>query len=466
MAVYSVDIKKTIISVILDLQKNLNTYRSEYDLTERQILELVNVSAEINKIIDALEFGAELSKLKIKSPKVRVIDLPKLKRVLDLTFRYKSDLNTVAMDIGEKLPFTNQLLQSGVDYICENLKGKKFTNIDSLKDTVFGAKPIESGKKARTKVKSKPVAKGVSFIAQLLFFVVLIGGGYFIYSSIFDKPATRVSSLVKEYRSDRELSASSRPDLLKTIKVAGSSSVLNPVRSWKDGFLAANKGLSLEIESSDSGPAIAKLIDGEITIAAASRIPNITERKKSQKANRLLADHKIALDAVAVIVHPSNPIESLSIEDLKEIFTDEFDKKYSKFSPSPESGTYEFFHERVLFMEPFAKNVVKMYDINQVIEMVETNESAIAFSSVANVLGRKVKVVPVSTVLRGEIPVSPIDGDKLNITAVKRGEYPLTRYLYLITAGELDLASAKFIDYYRSSEGQSELAKNGLVSIY
>jgi len=150
MAVYSVDIKKTIISVILDLQKNLDTYRSKYNLTERQILELVNVSAEINKIIDALDFGAELSKLKIKSPKIKVIDLPKLKRVLDLTFRYKSDLNAVAMDIGDKLPYTNQLLQLGVDYICENLKAKKFTNIEALKDT------LSNSQTSLNEVKSKP----------------------------------------------------------------------------------------------------------------------------------------------------------------------------------------------------------------------------------------------------------------------------------------------------------------------
>lgn len=477
MVVSSVDIKKSLIHVIVDFKDKIDLYKSEYKVSDRQSIELLSVAKEIYQLIDALSLGSSLEEKGIKAPNVSADEYAKLKRVLDLSFRNKSDINVVAIDIGEKLAYTNQLLQSGIEYLLLNLKDKRFANL-----VVDDFKSETKTQTKKVKLEPRPVQepvqkkKGGSLFAKLLFFLLLVGGGYAVYNSLFNQHATKVTSLVKEYRADEELSATKRPETYKTIKVYGSSSLISSIKKWQGNFKSKYQDLGLEIETGDSSFAIARLLDGEVTIAASSRIPSIKERKKSQKIGKLLGDHKVALDAVAVFVHPSNPVKSLSVEDLKKIFSTNSETwwgyggnqiKLNKYSPNPQSGTFYFFKDRVMFHEEFSEDVIKMFDINQLIEMVENDPSAIGFSSISNVRGRNVKLVPLTTFFNKESGVKPLTNDGLiNSQAIKRGDYPLTRYLYLLTAGELDDASAKFIDYFRSEEGQRILNSVGLVSIY
>ncbi len=478
MVLSTVDIKKGIIDVVIDFQSKIDYYQGEYDVKNKEAIEILSVAKEINKIIDALD-SASLADLGIKEPKINSSEYGKLKRVLDLSFRYKTDLNAIAMDIGEKLSYSNQLLHIGVDYIYQNLSGKRFEKIavEEFNKRASGKKEEDVARRPKKPVAQRAQKKKTGGFARLLFFFLLIGGGYYVYDAIFNNHATRVSSLVREYRSDKKLSEVERPVITKTLKISGSPSLVGSVSKWQSNFLATYKDLSVETSVIDSGLAIAELLDGDINIAAASRIPNLEERRKSQKLGRLLADHKVAMDAVAVFVHPNNPINELSVEDLKEIFTEgdnDFWKDFGgglnlvkKYSPSPQSGTYAFFGDRVMFHEEYDDDVIKMIDANQIIDQVAKDPNAIGFASVSNSIGKNVKILAITTFLNEDRGVSPATKDAdINRSVIKNGEYPLTRYLYLITAGELDDASAKFIDYFRSAEGQRALGDVGLVSIY
>ena len=132
-----------------------------------------------------------------------------------------------------------------------------------------------------------------------------------------------------------------------------------------------------------------------------------------------------------------------------------------------------FFRERVLYGDKFATDVTQIYDVKQVINFVEEDPKAISFASLSDVKNRNVKILKISTIFdeRGVSPVvySELNGQKqilINKEKVRKGQYPLSRYLYLVSAGKITSNVAKFIDYMRTGSVQSQFHKYNIVSIY
>ncbi len=478
MALSSVDIKKHILNSILDFSLNIDSHKKSglYSLT--QISEMLALAIEINNLINALD--KDSSRMNIVKPEMDAIELRKLKRVLELFLKYNSDLNSISIDIGENLSSTNRYLQKGIDYIFDNLSRKDYKQAISHKvpTQTQTVKSNPSQRPAATPIKAK--SKSLGLIAPLMFLIVLVVAGMSVYNFFFNRSATTVASLVREYRSDRKLSSVSRPSMSNDLKIYGTFSVLNILKNNKDLFEAKFPNIHIEIEGGDSGEAINQLIDGKIALAASSRIPSAEERKRAIKLNRPISDHKIALDSVVVFTNKSNPIEVLSIDDLKKIYKEEHIKwnelvgsslagEITKFSLSKQSGTYAFFMDRVMFSEAVSSNVVHVYDPIQMIQLISNNPMAIGFASLSAVREagpNKVKVIKIASVFN-EQGTKPLTADgTIAVDVIQRGEYPLTRYLYLVTAGEISDEVAKVIDFMRSPEAQSKLADYGLVGIY
>ena len=137
--------------------------------------------------------------------------------------------------------------------------------------------------------------------------IVLGAMSIFIYNSFFNRHATSVTSLVKEYRSDRKLSSVQRPAISSGLKVQGTRSLLMIFDANEQDFINQNPKIQYEVTGEDSGIAIDNLIDGEISLAAVSRIPNLDERREAAVKNKALADHRIALDSVVFFCKSSKP---------------------------------------------------------------------------------------------------------------------------------------------------------------
>jgi phosphate transport system substrate-binding protein len=473
MLLSATEIKKRIINVIIDFYLN----KSQSNLSDPQLKEFMSMGLELDNLVDMLRLPPEqFAKTGVWKPlNVSSTEYLKLYRILDLAFRYKSDVNSIAIDIGENLSSTNKYLQMGMDYLLANLGRKDHKKIEVIPRTKAQNKPIQKEQIRRPEVAGRRSGGGIGFITVLIFFAVLAWAAFTVYNNIFDKHATKVSTLVHEYRTDRQLSSVKRSDNVKNIRISGSGSLIHVIEDFQGKFLQMNPDLSLELSATNSTEAIQSLLDRKSNIAVCSRIPTIDERKKSQQEGILLADHKIALDAVAVTVHPSNPLNSVSVDVLRKIFAADnpnwndytyYDRSIERFSPSLHNGTHYFFQERVMFTEKMSPQVVQVYDIGQMINLVASNPSAIAYASLSDVIDKPVKVLAVSTIL-DDRAISPLrDGGLIDVTLIKRGEYPLTRYVYAVTAGELTDATAKFIDFLRSNEVQSSLGRNGLVSIF
>jgi phosphate transport system substrate-binding protein len=218
-------------------------------------------------------------------------------------------------------------------------------------------------------------------------------------------------------------------------------------------------------------------------LAAVSRIPSIEERRRAAKLGRTLADHKLALDSVVFFTHPSNTVEVVSIEELKKIYkatnitwnkamlTSDISSNIDRFSLSRESGTFTYFKERVMYGEDTSDNIIHIYTPGQILDMVASNPSSLGFCSLTVLKNKnfpsrdKVKILKVASIFdeNGTKPI--LDDLSLELSMVRRGEYPLTRYVYLISAGDLTDAQAKFIDFMRSDDAQAKLGEYGLVGI-
>ncbi|HCT91514.1 MAG TPA: phosphate ABC transporter substrate-binding protein [Lachnospiraceae bacterium] len=99
------------------------------------------------------------------------------------------------------------------------------------------------------------------------------------------------------------------------IVVAGSSSVTPVMEKLKEAYTAKNSGVTIEIQQSDSSTGMADAIDGTCDIGMASR-----ELKDSETEKGLTAT-VIAMDGIAVIVNNDCPLNGLTSDQVKDIFT-------------------------------------------------------------------------------------------------------------------------------------------------
>ncbi|MCH2226429.1 MAG: substrate-binding domain-containing protein [Candidatus Caenarcaniphilales bacterium] len=478
MSLTELEVRKNIILTILDFSTHIDRY-SDTEISDTQKSELMSLALAINNLIKHLSSPmAEISSYnngKYIAP--RHNNYLRVKRAAELVLYYRSDLNTISMDLGVSLADASNLVDIAIEYISENIPLKDYKKVIAKKT------PRANPQAQAAAQQAAPESKSIGCMAPILFLIMLSAIGYLIYDRFFNNHATNLTSLMNEYRSDRNLSSLSVASKSKEIRINGSSSLVRIFDDYKSGFNIDNPGLELSLEKSDSSMAISNLIEGKIELASCSRIPTIAERKRAIKiSGKELVDHKMALDVVVIVVNKLNPVSVLSVEDLQKIYSKEAvswsefggnQSEVKKYSKTFHHGTVSFFRERVLYGDKFASDVTQIYDVNQVMDFVESEPNAISFASLGDVKGRDLKILKISTIFeeKGIAPViiSEENGVKkitIDTEKVRKGQYPLSRYLYLVSLGKLTTNVAKFIDYMRSGSVQSQLYKYNFVSIY
>ena len=101
------------------------------------------------------------------------------------------------------------------------------------------------------------------------------------------------------------------------IVVSGSSSVTPVMEKLKEAYLAKNPDATVEVQQSDSSTGVSDTIDGSCDIGMASR------ELKDSETEQGVSSQTIAMDGIAVIVNNDNPVEELTSEQVKGIFTGE-----------------------------------------------------------------------------------------------------------------------------------------------
>jgi phosphate transport system substrate-binding protein len=214
------------------------------------------------------------------------------------------------------------------------------------------------------------------------------------------------------------------------------------------------------VEQPGSGQGLRELIEGKVPLAGISR-PLKPEEKKAN-----LVGAVIGYDAIAVFVHQSNPVPSLTREQLKGIFTGrirnwkEVGGRDAPIRPNTEflagrRGTIETFQEMVLEDAAYGTGFAE-FDLPRY-QMVGVAEDPDGICSVSIGL-----LAAVPHEIRREIRAVGVDGVNPTEKNVRSGAYPISRPLLLVTKGLPKGEVKEFLSFMLSDEGQEIVAKNFL----
>lgn len=246
----------------------------------------------------------------------------------------------------------------------------------------------------------------------------------------------------------------------EAVVVRGSDTMLALLQRW-----AERGGARVQVTGGGSGTGLRALADGTADIAAASRRIEPAERDAVRARGRGDAvEHVVALDAVALYVHPSNPVAALTLDDARALYRGRVDRWGALGGPDvpvvlygreSSSGTYAFFKERVLRHDDYAAEVQSLPGTSSVLQAVARDRGAVGYAGLGNARG--VRAVP----LRADASAAAASPD---VTSVREGRYPLARPLYLYTAGAPRASAARWIAWVLSPAGQREAAAAGFVA--
>jgi phosphate transport system substrate-binding protein len=238
-----------------------------------------------------------------------------------------------------------------------------------------------------------------------------------------------------------------------------------------------------------SGSGIKMLLNNQLAFSQSSRSIKDEEYQQAQARGFTLKEIPVAIDGIAVAVHPNLNIPGLTITQLKDIYTGKITNWNqvggSNLSITPysrrieEGGTIEFFAENVLEGQKFAANVQFIGTTTEALRQVADNPGGIYYASAPEVVGQcTVKPLPLGRNSNEWVPpyqepfVSlsqcPSQRNQLNATAFQSGQYPITRRLFVIVKqnGQADQqAGVAYAQLLLTAQGQNLISKAGFVSI-
>ncbi len=271
------------------------------------------------------------------------------------------------------------------------------------------------------------------------------------------------------------LLASMAPQARTLIQNKGSDTLVNVAQAWAEAYPEVNPDVAVAVSGGGSGTGIAAMINGTVDIANASRKMKDKEMELAKKNGQSPVEHVVGYDALAVFINKNNPIKSLSLAQLKDIYgRDPKVKKWSDMgitvpgcksdkivvvSRQNNSGTYAYFKKAVLGKKgKYRQGTLDMHGSKDVVDLVEKTPCSIGYSGLAYATDH-LKTVCIS---KGgdDTCVSP------SVATASDRSYPIARPLFMYTNGEPQGAIKDYMDWILSDAGQCILVKKGYAPIH
>jgi phosphate transport system substrate-binding protein len=265
------------------------------------------------------------------------------------------------------------------------------------------------------------------------------------------------------------LAAVSGPALAEkaVVQVKGSDTIVHLVSSLAESFMKVHPEIEIAVTGGGSGTGISALLNGTTDIANSSRPMSVSEKSKTKGRGFEAYENVIGQDGLSVIVNPSNPVKTLTLEQVKQIYTGEVnnwkafggpDAKIGVISRDSSSGTFVFFQEHVLRKMDYSVKARRLPSTSAIIQTVSEDVNAIGYVGLgylAEAQG-KVKSLPIAK-KEGSTPVMPSNATVLD------GTYPISRPLFMYTRNQPEGNVKVFIDFVMSPEGQKIVEDMGFV---
>ena len=255
----------------------------------------------------------------------------------------------------------------------------------------------------------------------------------------------------------------------ETVTVKGSDTMVQLVAAWAENFMKTNNQVEISVTGGGTGTGMSALIGKSTDLCSASR--DMTAKEKEQAAQQGVkpVETTVARDAIAVIVNPANPINELTLEQLKKIYTGALANwsdvggtagDFLVVSRESSSGTYMFFQEHVLKKEDYTAKARLMPATSSIIQAVSSDANAIGYVGLGYAAEAKgtVKVLAIKT-----DPSAP--GIVPSEATVRDGTYSIARPLYFYTNDVAVNGVKTFVDFCLSDAGQKVVRDLGYVPV-
>lgn len=237
------------------------------------------------------------------------------------------------------------------------------------------------------------------------------------------------------------------------VTLAGSTSVQPFAEQWAEAFMDKNAGIKITVQGGGSTAGVKAALEGAADIGMCSR-----ELKPEEAAK--LKQIVVARDGLTIVVHPSNGVSDLTVDQVRAIFAGKVsnwsevggaDKKLTVVTRENGSGARGAFEELVMNKEAIASSALVQDSQGAVRQMVSADASGIGYVS-HGVVDASVKPLKIGGVAPTE-------------ETLTAGTYPLIRPFLFITKGEPAGAAKVFVDWILGPEGQALAVKEGLIPV-
>jgi phosphate transport system substrate-binding protein len=246
------------------------------------------------------------------------------------------------------------------------------------------------------------------------------------------------------------------------IVVDGSTTVGPIAKAFAEYYMKLNPGVNITVSESGSGNGAKSLVNQSCQVATMSRLLKLNEYEAAVHSEVLPVVHVVALDGIAMIVHPGNPVGKLSLAQVMDIYTGKITNWKQLGGPNvpiviisrdTNSGTYETFETRVLKGAKIAKNCEYVGSNGAARQRVQSTAAAIGYVGIG-FIDNTVKALLIENIM----PTPE---------TVKDGSYPIARPLYMVTNDYPKMGSHlyRYVTLYLSKKGQDMIEEIGFIPV-
>jgi len=251
----------------------------------------------------------------------------------------------------------------------------------------------------------------------------------------------------------------------KKITVKGSDTMVILAQKWAEVYMKSHPETVIQVTGGGSGTGIAALINGATDICNASRPMKQSEMNKLKDRYASLGiEIPCAKDGITIFLHESNPIKELTLKQLSNIFSGKTrnwkevggpDQNIKLYGRENSSGTYVFFKDEVVKAD-YAASCQTLPGTAAVVNAVSKDKWGIGYGGAAYAAGVKHCAVKKDD----KSPAYVADTE-----TVKKGQYPITRFLYMYLRNRPTGELKAYIDWILSPEGQKMVASVGYFPV-
>lgn len=258
---------------------------------------------------------------------------------------------------------------------------------------------------------------------------------------------------------------------IHVIQNKGSDTIVNLALAWAEAYMKARPDVRISVTGGGSGTGIAAMINGTVDIANASRQMTAEEFAAARANGHNPTEFTVARDAIAIVVHPSNPVNGLTLKQISDLYTGKVtnwkevggaEHPIVLLSRESNSGTYSYMLENVIRLGNsrskalFSAETLLMPSSEGISTEVRHNPHTIGYDGLGYVTANQ-KVLGVAR--DGNSPyVLP------SAATVNSGAYPISRPLYMYTAQPPTGEVKEYVNWIMN-QGQVLVSELGFVPL-